>query len=196
MWPGWPKNESLDVMPLLKLYILKSQGMLDRSSTAGTEKYFTLTIFQILWSILVYLYIVSYVITTNRVIFSISYWQWKFLPYSSFPCFITSYELDWSLIKKVNSLRYVKWADFSTSRKISIFIFIRTAADIYKLLLSVEGIKESDFGTQGLSLTQLYLYTDFFLKNFYFLCYKTRETWKLEEKIGFFSCMWINSCGS
>ena len=118
----------------------------------------------------------------NRVIFSISYWQWKFLPYSSFPCFITSYELDWSLIKKVNSLRYVKWADFSTSRKISIFIFIRTAADIYKLLLSVEGIKESDFGTQGLSLTQLYLYTDFFLKNFYFRCYKTRETWKLEEK--------------
>ena len=107
------------------------------------------------------------------------------LPYSSFQCFITSYELDLFPIKKVNSLRYVKWADFSTSRKISIFIFIRTAADIYKLLLSVEGIKESDFGTQGLSLTQLYLYTDFFLKNFYFRCYKTRQTRKLAGKIRF-----------
>ena len=46
----------------------------------------------------------------------------------------------------------VKFVDFCTFKvEKSIFISFLTAADIYKLLLSVEGIKESDFGTQGLA---------------------------------------------
>ena len=57
---------------------------------------------------------------------------------------------------------------FAPIGKVSTFICIRTAADIYKLLLSVEGIKESDFGTQGLASNVLTLHYRHILQIHYF----------------------------
>ena len=79
----------------------------------------------------------------------------------------------------------VKFVDFCTFKvEKSIFISFLTAADIYKLLLSVEGIKESDFGTQGLAPNVLtYLWCRHFSHFVMLILSKQLDTFEYTEDV-------------